>query len=779
MKPVTSDRWCRWLAAALAIAATGFCGAAGAQEPAAIGTPIVELIRRLEQQGIAVIYSNELVTESMQVLSAPGTAGGVDGLREALEPYDLTVERGPRGSWLVVRSPDAQSAGESAPEAPAPGTAEARPPAIENIVVSASRYAFSRATGTSTTRLEHTQLTDAPTLGQDALRAPQALPGVTSSHLTARMNVRGGDSDEVLIVLDGLRLYNPFHLKDFQSLFSSLNPAIIDSMAVYSGAYPAQFGDRMSAVVDVRTLVPEDDRLHEVGFTTLTSSVLSSGRFADGRGSWLTSARRGNLDLLIEAARSQLGKPRYFDVYNNLRYQIGPRLNVSGGFLVLNDEIALNDPDIATARAEYRDGYLWTRADYTADRLDVGLLIARADLSTKRNGMVDDPVRSTGQLIDRRDFENDSLQLTWGYRINERNWLRGGVEIRSSDASYDFSSSRVDHVAIVTPGLLHSPADVDERARISTTQRAFFLSYRTRLLEPVTAEIGIRRDQQDFPADRQASPRASVLFDLTPRASLRASWGRFYQAHGADELQVSDGVTHLFPAQESEQTVVGFEYFPGESTTLRIEAYRKEFERVRPRFENLFARVSLLPELTPDRVMIAPVRGKAMGIEISVDAEQGPWLWSVSLAHARTRDVLAVGEIYRSWEEPWSLKGNLHWTGNRWIVSAAAAWHTGWPISDLALVDGQLVAGHVNGSRFPSFATVDVRASRTVSLAHGELEWFAELNNALNRENPCCIDYDVGLGDQGQPVSMSAHRNDWFGAVPTIGFLWRRGRSER
>lgn len=737
------------------------------------GARIVDVIESLRQRGIVVIYSSELVTDTMRVREEPTMPDRIERLKAVLAPYDLALEPGPRDSWLVVRAPQTAVATDEEAEGDRSAPAGVGTAAMENVVVSASRYAISRADGPSNVLLEQSQLLDAPTLGEDAVRATLGLPGLTGNGLSARVNVRGGDTDEVLFLLDGVRLYNPYHLKDFQSLFSTVNPRIVDSMSVYTSAYPAEFGDRMSGVIDMRTVEPSERRLYEVGVSTLTTSVLSAGRFADGRASWLASARRGNLDLLINALDTDVGRPQYYDAFGKLSVDLSSALTVSGGMLVFNDKIALNGPNEADAVAQYEDDYAWVRTDYSTSKLDLELVFSRTESTTNRHGSVDDPFGATGWLDDRRTFASNSLDANATLSINDRNWVKGGIELGEFDAWYDFASERTDNVTIVTSGPSRTPTMVDETVNLDLRHQAAFLTYRAKPLEAVTTEIGMRWDQQSEPRGQQTSPRLNVLFELSPRGSLRASWGRYYQPQNADELQISDGITRLYGAEQAEHSVFGFQRLVGKSTSIRFEAYHKEFESLRPRHENLFARVSLLPELAADRVIVEPLSGKAYGLELGVQSETGPWLWSVNLARSHARDRLASGQAERSWEEPWSFKGNFRWAGPKWTVTGAATWHTGWPFTSLKLEDGQLRAGPFNANRFEAFATLDLRASRLVQLERGNFEWFVALNNALNRANPCCIDYEIEYDELDRPAMLNLSTGDWFGAVPSVGFVWR------
>jgi hypothetical protein len=211
----------------------------------------------------------------------------------------------------------------------------------------------------------------------------------------------------------------------------------------------------------------------------------------------------------------------------------------------------------------------------------------------------------------------------------------------------------------------------------------------------------------------------------------------------------------------------------GDGTELRAEIYRKEIEHLWPRFENLFARVSLLPELRPDRVMIAPDSGEATGIELSANGEHGRWRWWGSLSKARSYDGFPTGRLVRSWQEPWSVKAGAIRSGQRWDFGVSTTWHSGWPTSVLALVDNQLQAQSLNANRFGDYGSIDLRLSREVQLERSQLEWFVSLSNVLGRENTCCIEYGVEFDAFGRPATLDLRTDSWYSIVPNAGILWR------
>jgi hypothetical protein len=155
-----------------------------------------------------------------------------------------------------------------------------------------------------------------------------------------------------------LRLANPFHLKDFQSVFSAIDPALIGTIDVYTGGFPANFGDRMSGVIDIHPVRAETAAHREISASLYNASALAAGRFNAGRTDWAVSARRGNLDRVLEWSGMHLGEPAYSDVYARLGHQIGSAMAISANLLQFDDDIELADSDVEEqARARYRD---WT-----------------------------------------------------------------------------------------------------------------------------------------------------------------------------------------------------------------------------------------------------------------------------------------------------------------------------------------------------------------------------------------------------------------------------------
>jgi hypothetical protein len=276
--------------------------------------------------------------------------------------------------------------------------------------------------------------------------------------------------------------------------------------------------------------------------------------------------------------------------------------------------------------------------------------------------------------------------------------------------------------------------------------------------------------------DSQFSPRASVLYRFGSKTELRLSHGRFFQAEGLLDLQVEDGVSEFWPAQRAAHTIASIEHRFARTLALRAEVYRKTTRHVRPRYENLFDPLELLPELRASRVLIAPQRAEARGIDVFVSGEE-PLSWWAGLSLARAEDEVDGVGVPRSWDQRRAFNAGATWPVGAWSLTAVATVHRGWPTTTVAVVtnaagEPSAVAGERNATRLDSVRRLDMRASRDFAVGPGDLRFFAEITNLTNRRNPCCLVYEPATTPQGQPSLVgSAHAR--AGITGNIGLLWQ------
>lgn len=374
----------------------------------------------------------------------PSSSDPSEILTEILAPFGLATRPGPGRALLIVRDSraadaawtglaetDATGAHEPVNRETLPGNATPATPSIEEIIVAASQFQLARSIGGSVNLLSSEDIEYMPDLGDDALRRMARLPGVVTDSVSARSNVRGGETRETAVRFDGLRLHNPFHLKDFNSVFSGIDPRTVDSMDVYTGGVPAMFGDSLSGVVDVTSMTPPGTLYREVAFSLFNTSLLSAGHIGDDvdDGAWVASLRRGNLDLLHETSDKHIGRPTYEDAYAKGAFRVNERLRVTANLLYVGDDIFLAEPDGEhEGQVVGQDHYYWLRLDHNPDAVWEGTtLVARTQLVSERAGY------SWSRVADRIDGGNQPRSwdrthaLSAGLSWDTDNWNIGGA----------------------------------------------------------------------------------------------------------------------------------------------------------------------------------------------------------------------------------------------------------------------------------------------------------------------------------------------------------------
>ena len=425
------------------------------------------------------------------------------------------------------------------------------------------------------------------------------------------------------------------------------------------------------------------------------------------------------------------------------------------------------------------------RFDYKPSAALTGnLLIARTDLVSERLGRADQAGIGRGTLTDERAFSINSLQTEWTVLLRENLLLQFGGEWRDMHGRYDYRDEAQFDLVFDTPG---ASQDTERERNIALRPEGDHVGLFTNLrIEPnqrLTADLGLRWDRDTLSPDAsdQFSPRLSLLYALGDRTRLRASWGRYFQTQSINELQASDGVSEFFPPQRANHLIASVEHLYRNGVEIRLEAYRKDYRQVRPRYENLLNTFVLLPELKPDRIRIAPAGARAEGVELSLRQSAGHSLnWWLSYAWSSVEDEFDGVTSPRSWDQPHALNGGLTWRNGPWELSLAATWRSGWPTSDVALVsadDTPIVAvGPRNQSRLHDYLSFDARAARTIDLAGaGDLTVFLEVHNALNRANECCVEYEFENEAENLEDGpfLDVSRQPYLPLTPSLGVVWR------
>ncbi len=219
---------------------------------------------------------------------------------------------------------------------------------LDEITVVASRYDVTNQLQPSAAYFSRDEIEALASIGDDTVRVAHRLPGVASNEFSARPYVRGGATNEFAVLLDGVRLIEPYHLRDFQGIVSAVDQRIVETAAIHAGGFPAEYGDVLSGLMVIEPREPTE-LAHEIGLSVLYTSLLSSGTFADERASWLVSARSSNLDRVVV---DEIGQPAYSDVFVRVGVDLGAKHRFTFGALEFRDDLFFTPEDSATNREQ-------------------------------------------------------------------------------------------------------------------------------------------------------------------------------------------------------------------------------------------------------------------------------------------------------------------------------------------------------------------------------------------------------------------------------------------
>ncbi len=723
-----------------------------------------ELLGLFKDNGYSIIYSTGLV-DAGQSIEWDGELS-IRSLERALAPINLGLNKVKKSLWLIERRQF---------KAPIAVSADLLLEPIDKIVVTASRYEVRGNDSASSYSIDESQLVDTPSFAGDSLRIIHRLPGAASIGVSSKPNVRGGASDELLVLFDGVELIEPFHLRDFQSMFSSFNPQTIQNIEYFTGGFPAQYGNKLSGVLDIATQDTFAATGGELGLSLFSASALLFTE--SGANRFLVSARRGNLEQILNIVNPDLGKPRYHDIYARYARQLSSG-EIKVTLFSFNDDIEFGS-DEARATSVVDNRYLWFEWDVQAgDRLFLRTYLTFGNIESKREGLNFAEDTSEGFLIDNQSMTLASLKHVQEFRIHDDLRIDYGITLQQQKMKYD-TTVKVTRGTVAE--FLGLPVEINEKinAKFDGSVVSGFMTTKFRLSEVLAFQIGLRYDRQDYAGvgpESQVSPRVSLVFGPISDWRFRFSYGRFYQPQGIYELETADLETQFSKPQKSDHWIAAAEFTLSENSRVAVEVFYKQIDDLKPRYENLFNPYVFTPELESDRITILADKAFVRGAELSYVGAKDSLSWNLNYTYSQAREKEAGRWIDRRWDQTHNFNIMVNWKIGNWTVGTAATWHTGWTFTKVPLrvsVDDPVVVSTVrSNARLKDYATLDAKIAYQLPLINSELTFFVEVTNLANRANKGGVDYEIELEDDFY-VLQEVDIEPVFPLVINMGVIWK------
>ena len=654
-----------------------------------------------------------------------------------------------------------------------------------------------------------------PQLGEDIFRMMERIPGVATGDISAKLNVRGGNADEPMIMLDGVELFEPYHMKDLDAVMGIVDVRTLGSLDLIAGGLPTQYGDRMTGLLDMRTRQPiGEGRRNTIGFSISNVTARSQGTFNDGRGGWMVSGRRGFLDILLAMAQdgdddnSDLS-PRYFDAFGKVELLVGARHRFSVHVLYAGDDLdlkavnVLNDRDQGELLTDWRNANAWLNWGWQlAPSMDASTTLSFASLSRNRSGFDLEPgsseIADAVTVSDRAAFDFLTAKQDWRWAAADRVVLKFGGQLRFSKSRYNYQSEIGEEFDLGDGTVGIDVDSVRVSLRPESTETGAYLATRLQPHDRVVLEVGGRYDRRTHTSDSDISPRIQAALELTTNTTLRSSWGTYYQSHGLDELSAVDGDTLFFPSERANQVAAGIEHGFARGWQVRAEVYHRTIADPRPRYLNVIREIIPFPEVGNGRVRFLPEKGRADGLELTLSGPLGNQAdWTASYVLARAEDKLDGRWIPRTLDQRHTFNTRWHYRLNSaWEFSAGWQYHTGWPSTPMEFqVDtlGVFPAGDppsgprfcdadsctqllinerpgpINARRLPAYHRMDIRATRTFQVGGGTLSAFLDVFNLYDRENLRSYNYRVELPSGNVIPNIG---ETLLPILPSFGLTW-------
>ena len=742
-----------------------------AAEPAVFaGQPLADALRLLSaKHALATVFSPDTVPDTLRILTLPAAAD-LQALRAA-----LLAQHGLRCLEIHARCVVERAPLRKTPQARAPAPApETRLPPVQ---VLPSHYSLA---GEGANFLSAADIAATPHLADDVFRLARAIPGVAGGDIAAPFHVRGGQIDEIALRLDGLELYKPFHLHNLMNALGIVDSNLIGGIDFYTGAWPSRFGGRMSAVMDIRSREIDDERERRLGVSAINAFYTHAQTWDEGSRSLLASARRGYLDVVLKFVDPD-GRidPGYYDAFARYSHRLNDAHTLSAHLLLAGDDI-LFDGQYDNARSDGSSdaGYFWLRwqADWS-QRLSSETLLAHTRLDRRRDGFTVDDFDTHARVADDRRLHGLRLAHRLNWQWSERTGIETGIEWRDETARYDYRSS-----VETWPPFASAPIRYrrDAQIEVDGDQWALWLDAQTALSDRWQLRGGLRHTRH-APHERDDAvldPHIALSWQPHAARELRFGLSRTSQSQRADELAVEDGETFFHAPERAYSAVLAWEERLSAGLRLRAELFHKRWDRLRPRYENLFEPIELFPEVEGDRIRVDADEASSRGIELGLDGRLNEGRWWLRYAWSRVRERIDGQWQPRSWDQPHALHaGADRRFGQGWRLTAQVDAHSGWPTtpaSIVALPDGShtLALGERNSDRFAPYLSLSARLSREHVFSDSTLVWYVEIFNLLNRENGNLVEafFLVRNGDG----SLRVERNYGGGMplLPSFGVVW-------
>ncbi len=620
---------------------------------------------------------------------------------------------------------------------------------------------------------------------RDIMKIIQLLPGVQGGQEgTTGFYVRGGNQDQNLVQLDEATVYNPNHLF---GLFSIFNVNAINSVKLIKGGFPTEFGGRLSSILDI-TMKEGNKKKYQVegGIGLLSNNLTIQGPIQKNKSSFIVSARRSHIDLLLKA----FGTPqkttsyKFYDLNAKMNFEIGKKDHVFLSFFKGNDNAGYNNvnslnytTDFGNSTGTFRWNHLFgskTFANTSVIYNDYNL-----GLSTSQNNFYSLLYTAVKDITAKTDFTitpNTKHKIKTGFTFTRH---------QLSPASFSAAIPRRGNRLTINK---------DSINRLYSNEMAIYFGDEFDASSAFSVNYGVR--VPFFTAKGKTytfiEPRITTKLSVSPVSSIKASFTRMNQFLHLIPNSTAGLPTDIWvpssnktKPQSSTQYALGyFQNFKDNEIETSVEVYYKNMDN-----QVLFGEGKQLKLNVNLDSLIVFGKGKSFGAEFFVKKNTGKLTGWVSYTLSKTTQRFPDLNFGKEFPFKYDRRHNLAITASyqftkTWTFSGVFAFSTGSaftvPTGRVSTINsGTIFEGNYyeyagrNNYRMASYHRLDLSASnkKTVKIfgKHYEREWVFGVYNAYSRLNPYFVYFEINALTS-QPTAKQV---SLLPIIPSISFNFK------
>lgn len=685
---------------------------------------------------------------------------------------------------------------------------------LEEIVVTGEKKQ-QESTEMSTVTLSMEKVKTLPVLlgEKDIIKTLQLLPGVQSgSEGSSGIYVRGGGPDQNLILLDGVPIYNANHLFGFFSVF---NADAINQVKLVKGGFPAEYGGRISSVIDIRMNEGDMKKIHGEGSVGIISSKLMlNGPIIKDKTSFMITARRTYIDILarpiIKAANSQSGNDQvtggyfFYDVNAKLNHIINANNRVYLSAYLGNDKFYVNSEydyidqsDNKTYIEENTGGIKWgnkivalrwnhkfspklllnTTLNYSDYQFTTGFGLTAYEKGNQANPTQDfsfeylSGITDFGGNMNFYYYPSPKHDVQFGVGQTYHTFKPGVNQLKLSDGSSDLDTSFGSARTYAHEFYGYIQDDFSISKRLSLNAGVHFANFFVR--EKLYNSL---------------QPRASFNFQLDDKSSVKASYAKTTQfLHLLTNTSIGlptdlwVPVTDSIPPQQGNQVAIGYTRELPKGYRVGAEAYYKTMKNLIEYKEG----ASFFGSNQNWEGLVEVGNGYSYGLEMLFEKRTGKttgWIgYTLSWTNRQFANINNGEEFPYRYDRRHDISFVLtHKFNDKVDIGVVWVYGTGNAIT-LALQKynssggvefGESEVNHIdqrNGYRMPSYHRLDLGVNIHKPKKWGEATWSFGLYNAYNRQNPFYL--DIGYLKNGNEKVLK--QISLFPILPSISYSFK------